>query len=258
MDDFFNRPIENAFPMIMIDGKAVGSMHVITAMGITAQGEKQILGLLAGATENSLVVKDLLADLIKRGLNADIPHLFIIDGAKALSKAIKDTFGKRALIQRCQVHKKRNVLSYLPKSEQTNVGLAISKAYLEFDYEEAFQQLTVLTEKLERRYPSAAASLLEGLEETLTVHRLQIPATLRKTLSNTNPIESANSVAASVVRRVNNWQNGEMVLRHMAVAFLEAEQSFHRINGYREIPLLLAALAKAVGFNQTDFEVLTA
>jgi transposase-like protein len=242
MEAFFNRPIEGEYPVIMIDGMTVKDMSVIAAMGIAETGEKRMLGLICGATENNLVVKDLLADLIKRGLRPNVLRLFVLDGAKALHKAVSDTFGKCAVIQRCQVHKKRNVLSYLPQSEQTNVGLAISKACLEFDFEEAHNQLLLIAGNLENCYPNAANSLLEGLDETLTVHRLKVPAKLRRTLSNTNAMESANSVAASCTRRVTNWRDGEMILRHMAAGYLEAERGFRRITGYREIPFLLAAL----------------
>ena len=150
------------------------------------------------------------------------------------------------MIQRCQIHKKRNVLSHLPESEQANVGLAISKAYLEFEHENAEKQLLLLAGNLEHRYPKAAASLLEGLDETLTVHSLRLPAKLRKTLSSTNPMESANSVAASCVRRITNWRDGEMILRHMAAGFLEVEKSFRRITGYREMPFLLSALSQSI------------
>lgn len=244
METFFNRPIENHYPAIMIDGMGVGDMTIIAVMGIADDGSKQVLGLSAGGTENSQVVKELLADLIGRGLSTDHPRLFVLDGAKALHKAVCDIFWKNAVIQRCQVHKKRNVLSHLPESEQANVGLAISKAYLEFEHENAEKQLLLLAGNLEHRYPKAAASLLEGLDETLTVHRLKLPAKLRRTLSNTNPMESANSIAASCVRRITNWKDGEMILRHMAAGFLEAEKSFRRITGYREMPFLLSALSE--------------
>ncbi len=243
-ETFFNRRIENTYPVIMIDGMAVGEMTVIAAMGITSEGNKQILGVIEGATENHTVVNALLADLIERGLPVDIPHLFVLDGGKGLHKAVCDTFGKNAVIQRCQVHKKRNVLSHLPKSEQTNVGLSISRAYLEFEYKPAKAQLQLLINNLSDRYPKAAESLREGLEETLTVHRLKIPGLLRQTLETTNPMECANSVCASIVSRVKNWQNGEQIIRTMAAGFIEAEKSFHRIRGFKQLPILLNALLK--------------
>lgn len=244
MEEFFNRPIEEDYFSIMIDGMSVGKMTVVAAMGITDEGKKRMLGIIAGATENSTAVKALLDDLITRGLKTDRTMLFVLDGAKALHKAVTDTFGEHAIIQRCQIHKKRNVLSYLPKSEQSNVGLLMSKAYMEFEYEQAKKQLNKVARYLESRYPDAADSLREGMEETLTVHRLEVPGKLRKTLSNTNAIESANSVAASMIRRVTNWKDGEMVLRHMAAGYLEAEHSFRRISGYREIPLVVSAMER--------------
>lgn len=250
MDAFFSRALDGDYVAIMIDGMSVSDISIIAAMGIKADGHKQVLGLISGATENSIVVKQLLADLIERGLSPDTPRLFVLDGAKALHKAVSDTFGNMAVIQRCQVHKKRNVLSYLPQSEQANVSLAISKAYLEFDYAKAKKLLLLLADNLENRYPDAAASLREGLEETLTVHRLKVPGILRKTLANTNAMESANSVAAAHVRRIANWKDGEMILRHFAAAFLEAEASFRRVSGYREIPFLVAALAAESGLSQ--------
>ena len=245
MVEFFERQLKDPYLCIMVDGMVRGNMTIIVALGINNDGKKEILGLIEGGTENSETVKRLFEDLIERGLSVDVPRLFVIDGSKALSKAIRDIFGKSALIQRCQVHKKRNVLSHLPKSEQANVGMAISRAYLEFNYKDALSQLNKIADNCEYRYPSAAASLREGLEETLTVHRLRIPGLLRATLSNTNAIESANSVAAGIVNRICKWRDGEMVLRHMAAGFLEAERGFRRIKGYRELPFLQAALLAA-------------
>lgn len=246
MDEFFDRRLDDTFPVIMVDGMERGGLTIIAAIGIADDGRKQVLGLVEGGTENSDAVKRLFSDLIERGLHTDVPRLYVLDGAKALSKAVRDTFGGVAQIQRCQVHKKRNVMSHLPQSEQANIGLAISRAYLEFDYDKALRQLKAIADNLEGRYPDAAASMREGLEETLTVHRLKVPGLLRKTLANTNAMESANSVAASVVRRISKWRDGEMVLRHMAAGFLEAERGFKRVQGYRQIPFLLAALETGV------------
>ena len=184
----------------------------------------------------------MLSDLIGRGLSTQIPHLFVLDGGKGLHKAVHNRFGKNGIIQRCQVHKKRNVISHLPKSEQTNIGFSISRAYMEFDYDKAKAALELIADNLDHRYPKAAASLREGLDETLTVHRLKIPGTLRQTIATTNPLESANSVARSIVKRVKNWQNGEHIIRTLAAGFLEAEKGFKRIKGYRQISLLTIAL----------------
>jgi len=245
MDKFFDRRFINKYPIIMVDGIERGGMTIIAAMGITDDGKKLVLGLVSGGTENSIAVKRLFEDLIERGLEPSVPRLFVLDGSKALSKAVRDTFGDFAQIQRCQVHKKRNVLSHLPISEQTNVGAAISRAYMEFEYGNALRQLKTLADNLDGRYPDAAASIMEGLEETLTVHRLSVQGLLRKTLSSTNAIESANSVAAGVVRRVKKWRDGEMILRHMAAGFLEAERGFFRVKGYKQIPALMTALYRA-------------
>jgi Transposase and inactivated derivatives len=243
MAEFFDRRLDDDdYPIIMIDGMSVGGMTVITVMGITNGGEKRVLGLITGGTENSIAVKALLEDLVDRGLKEDVPRLYVLDGSKALAKAVKDMFGMLAVLQRCQVHKKRNVLSHLPQSEQANIGLAISKAYLEFDYDKALRLLEQTADNLEHRYPDAAASLREGLEETLTVHKLGVPALLRKTVSNTNAMESLNSTAAGYVRRIRRWRDGEMILRHMAAAFSEAEKGLRRLKGYRQIPLLKASL----------------
>jgi transposase-like protein len=244
MDEFFKRRIEGSFPAMMIDGLELGKMTIIAAMGIDSEGRKRILGLAEGGSENSEVVKALLADLVERGLDASEPRLYILDGGKALHKAVKDTFGKKAVIQRCQVHKKRNVLSYLPESEQANVSLAMTTAYREFEYGKAKASLELLADNLAYRYPKAADSLREGLEETLTAHRLKLPGLLRQTLSSTNAMESANSGCMGIIRRVCNFKNGAMTLRYAAAGFLEAERGFRRIKGYKQIPILQNALAR--------------
>jgi len=244
MDEFFSRPIEGSYPAIMIDGMGLGKITIIVAMGIGNDGRKRILGIIEGGSENSEVVKALLADLLERGLDPEEPRLYTIDGSKALAKAIKDTFGGKAAIQRCQVHKKRNVLAHLPESEKQRVGKSISLAYMEFDYDEAQRKLSLLERELRMRYPAAADSLREGLDETLTVHRLKVPGLLRATLASTNAIESANSVCAGVIRRVTRFKTGEAAIRQAAAGYMEAERSFRRVKGYREIPLLQSALAR--------------
>ena len=244
MDEFFKRRIEGSFPAMMIDGLELGKMTIIAAMGIDSEGRKRILGLAEGGSENSEVVKALLADMVERGLDASEPRLYILDGGKALHKAVKDTFGKKAVIQRCQVHKKRNVLSYLPESEQANVSLAMTTAYREFEYVKAKASLELLADNLAYRYPKAADSLREGLEETLTAHRLKLPGLLRQTLSSTNAMESANSGCMGIIRRACNFKNGAMTLRYAAAGFLEAERGFRRIKGYKQIPILQNALAR--------------
>lgn len=244
MQEFFTRTIDQDYPVMMIDGLELGKMTILAAMGIDSDGKKHILGIAEGGSENITVAKGLLEDLIHRGLDASRPRLYVIDGGKALHKAIMDIFGIAALIQRCQVHKKRNVLSYLPESERSNVSVAMTLAYREFEYDTARSKLMNIVDKLEHRYPKAAASLLEGLEETLTVHRLKIPGLLRETLCSTNPMESANSACRSIIRRVSNFRDGEMALRHAAAGFMEAERGFRRIKGYRQLTVLMAMLSE--------------
>ncbi|HZJ82925.1 MAG TPA: IS256 family transposase [Clostridia bacterium] len=243
MQEFFTRRLDQDYPTIMIDGMELGGMTIIAAMGIDSDGKKLILGIAEGGSENNIVVKGLLEDLISRGLDASRPRLYVLDGGKALYKAVTDTFGKKALIQRCQVHKKRNVLSYLPKSEQANISVAMTMAYREFEYEEAKGKLMGIAGNLEHRYPKAASSLMEGLEETLTVHRLKVPGLLRETLCSTNPMESANSACRGIIRRVSNFKDGEMALRHAAAGFITAEHGFNRIRGYKQLDVLMAMLA---------------
>jgi len=254
MQEFFARTLNQDYPVIMIDGLELGKMTILAAMGIDSDGKKRILGIVEGGSENSTVVKVLLDDLIRRGLDAERPRLYVLDGGKALHKAVTDTFGKAALIQRCQVHKKRNVLSYLPESEQANVSIAMTMAYREFEYEAAKDKLMGIANNLEHRYPKAAASLLEGLEETLTVHRLKIPGTLRETLCSTNPMESANSACRGIIRRVSNFKNGEMALRHAAAGFIEAERGFRRVKGYRQLTMLIAMLVKHQATSATEIK----
>jgi transposase-like protein len=244
MDEFFKRRFEGSYPVMMLDGLELGKMTIIAAMRIDAEGKKRILGLAEGGSENGEVVKALLNDLIERGLDASEPRLYILDGGKALHKAVKDVFGKKTVIQRCQVHKKRNVLSQLPDSEQANVSLAMTMAYREFEYVKAKSSLELLSDNLVYRYPRAADSLREGLEETLTVHRLKLPGLLRQTLASTNAMESANSGCMGIIRRVCNFKNGAMTLRYAAAGFLEAERGFRRIKGYKQIPILQNALAR--------------
>ncbi|MGI6625562.1 MAG: IS256 family transposase [Limnochordia bacterium] len=247
MEEFFTRPLCDDYPVIMMDGLELGKMTILAAMGIDRDGRKHMLGIIEGGSENTEVAKGLLDDLTDRGLDPSRPRLYVLDGGKALRKAVMDVFGKEALIQRCQVHKKRNVLSYLPKSEQANISKALTMAYREFEYTNAKDKLLSIAKRLEHRYPKAATSLSEGLEETLTVHRLKIPGLLRETLCSTNPMESANSACRGIIRRVSNFKDGEMVLRHAAAGFMGAEQGFHRVRGYKHMGVLLAMLEIETG-----------
>jgi putative transposase len=195
-----------------------------------------------GATENSAACKALLADLIERGLAADRTLLFVTDGAKALRKAVTDTLGVRALVQSCREHKKRNVTDALPERMRAAIRGAMSQAYASGDPKRARQLLENLARSLERNHPGAAASLREGLDETLTIMRLELPESLERVLSSTNLIENLFSRVRETARRVRRWQGGEMVLRWTAAEVLEAERNFRKVVGYRFLGKLDAAL----------------
>ncbi len=230
--------------VLMLDGKQFAGEHVIVALGVDQTGKKHVLGLVQGSTENGTVVQHLLDELIERGLDATKPMLIVLDGGKALRKAVNKTFGDRCPVQRCHVHKQRNVKNHLPKEFQRSVDQRMRTAYAMTDYDQAESQLLKTVRWLEGINPSAASSLREGLEETLTLHRLGLPEALRTSLQSTNLIESALSVAADVTRRVKRWRGGDMRLRWSAAGLLQAEQNFRRIRGHKAMSELLTALDK--------------
>jgi putative transposase len=223
---------------ILIDGIHLGQQVLVVALGIETSGKKQVLGLWQGATENTTVIKELLEDLVTRGLNSDRRYLFVIDGAKALRAGIERMFGERAEVQRCQIHKRRNVKEHLPKSAQGDTDRRIRNAYATTGYAEAKAELQKIFRQLERINPSAARSLEEGLEETLTVHRLGVGTLLRQTLASSNPIESCFSIVEKVARNVKRWRAGNHALRWTATGLLEAEKKFRKVKGYRELEIL--------------------
>jgi len=223
---------------ILIDGIHFGKQVLVVALGIESSGKKQVLGLWQGATENTAVVKDLLEDLVARGLHPERRYLFVIDGAKALRAAIERVFGAQAEVQRCQLHKRRNVAEYLPKNAQGDYDRRIRNAYAMAGYAEAKAELEKIFRQLERVNPSAARSLEEGLQETLTVHRLGVGELLRRSLTTTNPIESCLSTVERVARRVKRWHAGDQALRWTATGLLEAERKFRKVKGYRDLPIL--------------------
>jgi transposase-like protein len=223
---------------LLIDGIQLGKQVLVVALGIEINGKKHVLGLWQGATENTTVVKELLEDLVARGLNSERRYLFVIDGAKALRAAIERVFGDRAEVQRCQIHKRRNVKDHLPKQAQGDTDRRIRNAYALTNYAEAKAELEKIFRHLERINPSAARSLEEGLEETLTVHRLNVGALLRRTLASTNPIESCLSTVERVAHNVKRWRGGDQPLRWTATGLLEAEKKFRRVKGYRELEAL--------------------
>lgn len=220
---------------ILIDGIHLGKQVLVVALGIENSGKKHVLGLWQGATENTTVVKDLLEDLVARGLRPERRYLFVIDGAKALRAGIERVFGERAEVQRCQLHKRRNVAEYLPKNAQGDYDRRIRNAYAMTSYADAKAELEKICRQLERVNPSAAHSLEEGLEETLTVHRLGVGELLRRSLATTNPIESCLSTVERVARNVKRWHGGDQPLRWTATGLLEAERKFRRVKGYREL-----------------------
>jgi transposase-like protein len=215
--------------VLMIDGKEFAGEHVIVALGVDGTGKKHVLGLVQGGTENSTVVQHLLDDLMERGLDTKQRMLIVLDGSKALRKAVNKTFGQRCPVQRCQIHKRRNVKDHLPPEYQGSADQRIRTAYAMKDHDEAKKQLLKTVAWLEGINPSAASSLQEGLEETLTLHRLDLPETLRQSLQSTNLIESALSVAADVTRRVKRWRGGDMRLRWTAAGLVQAEKNFRRV-----------------------------
>jgi transposase-like protein len=223
---------------ILIDGIHLGKQVLVVALGIENGGEKHVLGLWQGATENTTVVKELLEDLVARGLSTERRYLFVIDGAKALRAGVERVFGSRAEVQRCQIHKRRNVKEHLPKGAQADTDRRIRNAYAMTNYADAKAELGKIFRQLERINPSAARSLEEGLEETLTVHRLGVGRLLRPTLASTNPIESCFSIVEKVARNVKRWRAGDHALRWTATGLLEAEKKFRKVKGYRELELL--------------------
>src|SRR5437016_10347457 len=213
---------------VLIDGTPFKDRQMIVALGIGCDGTKTVLGLREGATENAAVVSALLSDLVERGLDFSTPRLYILDGGKALHAAVKRHAGEAAFIQRCQVHKKRNVIDHLPQDHKADVKRKLQNAYAMVEYSDAKRALQSLHRELMHINPSAARSLEEGLEEMLTVHRLRVPEQLRRTLSSTNVIESAFSIVETVCRNVKRWRDGDHIERWVASGLLVAERQFRR------------------------------
>lgn len=237
-------------PVVMVDGIHFRDRVILLALGIDAQGNKHVLGLREGSTESTRVVRSLLSDLIERGLDADRARLWVIDGGKALRKAIVETFGATALIQRCQEHKRRNVIEHLPEELHASVGRAMRDAWDSANAELVKKQLQRLATSLQSKHPGAAASLREGLEETLTVQALGITGALYRTLRTTNPIENLNGSIAHYTRNVKRWRDGQMTLRWVASALSDAKDRFRKLRGHRDMKHLIAALDKRIAATQ--------
>ena len=228
---------------IQIDGLHVTEdMVLIGAVGIDGTGVKHTLGLVEGATENAATVQALLDNLIERGLDPAVVRLFIVDGAKALSKAIRRTFGKDTPIQRCQVHKARNITERLPKEMHASVRKTLRQAWEMDDPAKAEQLVRNLARRLEKDWPGISASILEGLDEILCVTRLGLPTDLRRSLACTNIIESMNSIIRKVCRNVKRWRDASMALRWTAAGMMEAKKGFRRLRAHKQLPTLRSAL----------------
>jgi transposase-like protein len=229
--------------VVYIDGMVFGEQHVIGAVGIDRTGYKHVLGIAQGATENGTVVTALLESLVERGVRPGVKRLFVIDGSKALRQAIARVYGATNLVQRCRIHKVRNVCDHLPEEQRAYARLVMRAAF-KLDAAKGTRKLQELAETYEKSYPSAAASLREGLDEMFTVERAGIPGALSRCLVSTNLIESPNAGVRMRTRRVTRWQDGEMVLRWAAAAFLATETQFRRVSGHQHLWMLEAALGR--------------
>jgi transposase-like protein len=238
---------------LMVDGVLVAGHCCVVALGITADGTKVPLGLAEGATENATVVTGLLAGLRDRGLDTTRPVLVVIDGAKALRRAVTDVFD-HPILQRCQLHKLRNVTDRLPDAVASTVAKRMRRAYHHPDPLVAQGELEALARELDRSHPGAAGSLREGLAETLTIARLGVPPTLARTLRSTNSIESMISICRDHAANVKRWRDGQMVLRWVAAGMGEAATQFRRVNGYLHLPTLRAALDATVTPNRSNIK----
>jgi len=236
---------------VYIDGIEVAGHHVLAAVGLDHTGTKHLLGLVRGSSENARVVKDLLHSLVKRGIDASCTRLFVIDGSKAIRSAIEEVYGEQGLVQRCRAHKVRNVTERLPEPIRAQVKSVMHAAY-RLPEKEGMAKLKQQAKWLQAEHPDAAASLLEGLEETFTVNRLKLTPALMRCLATTNIIENPNGAVRRVTGRVCRWRDPQMVLRWMASAYLEAEKGFRRIQGYRDLWVLGNALGREHSATQLD------
>jgi len=242
--------------VLMLDGIELKGRCCVVALGITTDGVKLPLGLWDGSTENATVAKALLSNLVARGLDTGQGVLCVIDGAKALRKAIDEVLGP-VPVQRCVRHKERNVLDHLPERDRPAVKQRLRRAWARDDHERALEELRMLAGELERSHPGAAASLREGMTETLTATRLGGRGSLRKTLQSTNPCESMIETVRRTSRNVKRWQSGEMCLRWTAAGMLEAERQFRKIIGYRDLAKLALAIEHDLAHHDRQEALLT-
>jgi transposase-like protein len=250
--EFRSRPLDQErWLIVFVDGFDFAGHTMVGALGVTGEGTKVPLGVVEGSTENATVVRGLIANLRDRGLDVSEGVLFVLDGGKALAKAVKDVFGAQAVIARCRLHKERNVLDHLPEAERPWVRRKLRAAWANPDADEAQAALGALARQLEKVNPDAAGSLREGLADTLTVTRLGVTGSLLKTVMSTNPMESMIEIVRDHARNVKHWQRGDMRLRWAAAGMLAASSQFRRVKGYRQLPLLAAALRATVGAGTT-------
>ena len=253
LDTRLTRPLPpTRMVALFIDGIDFAGERLIVALGLDSAGNKHVLGIRQGTTENAIVCRELLTSLRDRGLDTLRPILCVLDGSKALGSAVREVFDQNVLIQRCQVHKKRNVKAHLPESLHEELNQRLNVAYYGDDDTTAKRQLNLTVKWLEGINPSAAASLREGLDETLTVIRLGLTDRLRRTLATTNPIESVMDTTRTITGRVKHWQDGAMRQRWCASGLLKAEQRFRRVKGYKDIPKLIAALDDILAKSSSD------
>ena len=241
--------------VLMLDGIELKGRTNVVALGITTEGQKIPLGLWEGFSENAAVATALLSDLVDRGLDTAQGVLCVLDGAKALRRAVRDVLGEVTPVQRCVRHKERNVLEHLPERDRAAVKRRLRRAWEREDHVRAEQELRLLASELERSHPGAAASLSEGLAETLTVTRLGVRGQLRRTLASTNPCESMIECVRRTSRNVKRWSSGEMCLRWTAAGMLEAERQFRKVGGYRDLAKLAVAVEREVASTATGHEV---
>jgi putative transposase len=243
--------------VVMIDGIDLADVTHVVALGITTDGTKVPLSLREGSTENATVAIALLADLVDRGLRLSEQQLYVLDGAKALRKAVRDVAGPRALVQRCQIHKCRNVCGHLPERERAWVRAKLRKAWTDPDNARALCSLKALAAQLQKVHPDAASSLREGMEETLTLTRLGVTGTLLRTLSSTNCIESMFDTVRTTQRNVKRWRSGDMRLRWTAAGMAQAQRGFRRVQGHRDLPKLIAAIHRELHPSTPTEEAIT-
>lgn len=255
VESFLGRALGDLdLPVILIDGTSFGEHVLVVALGIDAGGRKHVLGVVEGTTESEQVCRSLVRNLIERGLVVERARLFVIDGGKGVRKAIRTSFGTWALIQRCRVHKLRNLAEHLPKAKQAWVRATVRRAWEAQSADAAKRSLLRLAAQLEAQHPGAAASLREGLDETLTLMRLGVRGALLRTLCSTNPIENLQGTLKRIARNVKRWRGGTMALRWAVAGLIEAERRFHRVRGYRDLTPLMASLEAQVNNERLDNE----